>query len=182
MRATSKRLCFIASMALSNRTLSGCFDPTPAKGLTDFLLVQPTVSASTTPRTAIDEIRDDIKPSRYTCRAGSLTRLPSEARRLVLMWEPLPQPGCARRPGLRPGPTPSAAPLPSLPSAAPLHSSLDHPSLDHRYRTPRCLPPGFLRPPAPHRPLSRAPPRHPLQCGRSAGVGCESQLIAASCA
>ena len=48
MRATSKRLCFIASMALSNSTLSGCLDPTLASGLTDFLLVQPTVSASKT--------------------------------------------------------------------------------------------------------------------------------------
>src|ERR1700734_3652992 len=62
IRATSKRLCFIASMALSNSTLSGCFDPTLASGLTDFLLVQPTVSASNTASAAINENRRDIRP------------------------------------------------------------------------------------------------------------------------
>src|SRR5208282_5634369 len=46
IRATSKRLCFMASMARSNSTLSGCFDPTLASGFTDFLLVHATVSAS----------------------------------------------------------------------------------------------------------------------------------------
>ena len=46
MRATSKRLCFIASMALSNRTLSGCFEPTLARGLTDFLFVHADVMIS----------------------------------------------------------------------------------------------------------------------------------------
>src|SRR5258707_14181530 len=40
IRATSKRLCFMASMALSKRTLSGCLEPTFDRGLTDFLLVQ----------------------------------------------------------------------------------------------------------------------------------------------
>src|ERR1700691_1759906 len=62
MRATSKRLCFIASMALSNNTLSGCFDPTLARGLTDFLLLQATVAASNMPNTAISETRRDIRP------------------------------------------------------------------------------------------------------------------------
>ena len=42
MRATSKRLCFMASMARSNRTLSGCLEPTFASGLLTFLLVQAT--------------------------------------------------------------------------------------------------------------------------------------------
>src|SRR5271167_567334 len=62
MRATSKRLCFIASMALSNSTLSGCFDPTLASGFTDFLLEQATVSASSNASTAINETRRDIRP------------------------------------------------------------------------------------------------------------------------
>ena len=46
MRATSKRLCFMASMARSNNTLSGCFDPTLASGFTDFLFVHATVNVS----------------------------------------------------------------------------------------------------------------------------------------
>src|SRR5258708_6935294 len=72
---------------------------------------------------------------------------------------------------------PSTAPLPSPPSAAPLHSSLDP-----RHRTRRCPPPKFPRPPAPHRPLYRALRRHLLRCGSSARVGRESQLIASFCA
>src|SRR5580700_1458780 len=144
MRATSKRLCFIASMALSNSTLSGCFVPTLANGLTDFLLVQPTVSASKMASAAINENRRDIKTSNQSC--------PLKIRL-------------------------STAPLPLPPSAAPRHSSLDH-----HYRTRRCLPPVFLRPHEPRRPPCRAPRHHPLRCGKSAGVGCESQLIAAFCA
>src|SRR5438477_12616973 len=50
-------------MALSNRTLSGCLEPTPASGLTDFLFVQAAVSASSTPSTAINGIRRDIRTS-----------------------------------------------------------------------------------------------------------------------
>src|ERR1700751_5594743 len=53
MRATSKRLCFIASIARSNRTLSGCFEPTLARGLLTFLLVQAAVNASSAPNTAM---------------------------------------------------------------------------------------------------------------------------------
>src|SRR5208337_822550 len=41
-RATSNLLCFMASMARSYSTLSGCLELTLAIGLTDFLLVQPT--------------------------------------------------------------------------------------------------------------------------------------------
>src|SRR6266478_6426117 len=74
-------------------------------------------------------------------------------------------------------PRPSTAPLPSPPSAAPLHSYLDR-----HYRTRRCPPPEFPRQPAPRRPPCRAPPRHLLRCGKSTGVGCESQLIASFCA
>src|SRR5271165_5613184 len=62
MRATSKRLCFIASMALSNKTLSGCFEPTLARGLTLFLFVQATLSASNRATAAINENRRDIRP------------------------------------------------------------------------------------------------------------------------
>src|SRR5712691_12820140 len=46
MRATSKRLCFIASIDRSNSTLSGCFDPKFANGLLTFLLVQATETVS----------------------------------------------------------------------------------------------------------------------------------------
>src|ERR1700752_3296936 len=62
MRATSKRLCFIASMARSNRTLSGCFESTFAIGLLTFLFVQATVTKST-PQRKISGIRRDIKTS-----------------------------------------------------------------------------------------------------------------------
>src|ERR1700691_4136069 len=72
---------------------------------------------------------------------------------------------------------PSTVPLPSPPSAAPLHSSLDHPD-----QTRRCPPPEFPPPPAPHRPLCGARRRHPLRCDKSDGVGCESPPTAAFCA
>src|ERR1700727_1548086 len=54
-------------MALSNSTLSGCFDPISARGFTAFLLVQATVSARSTLNTAIKETRRDIKiwPSKF---------------------------------------------------------------------------------------------------------------------
>src|SRR5271163_3090526 len=55
MRATSKRLCFMASIARSKSTLSGCFDPTLASGLTDFLLVHATVKASSKARNKTKE-------------------------------------------------------------------------------------------------------------------------------
>src|SRR5271157_1568617 len=61
MRATSKRLCFMASMARSKSTLSGCFDPTLARGLTDFLLVQATVKASSKARNKTKELRRTIQ-------------------------------------------------------------------------------------------------------------------------
>src|SRR6478672_2655792 len=64
-RATSKRLCRMASIALSNRTLSGCLEPTPASGLTDFLLVQAPVRASSRPNSAIDVVRQDIQTSEW---------------------------------------------------------------------------------------------------------------------
>src|SRR5208283_2558344 len=63
MRATSKRLCFMASMARSNSTLSGCFDPTLASGFTDFLFVHATVNASNNASSAKLEFRpiEDLK-------------------------------------------------------------------------------------------------------------------------
>src|ERR1700732_5510269 len=60
IRATSKRLCFMASMARSNRPLSGCLDPTFDSGLLTFLLVQPTANAST-PNRRMTGIRRDIE-------------------------------------------------------------------------------------------------------------------------
>src|SRR2546429_9923865 len=94
MRATSKRLCFIASIARSNNTLSGCFDPTFARGLTDFLLVQATVTASTRPSTGMMDLRrdkPDIRPSRcfrefYSyVRTAALGCPPRVARLLSVM-------------------------------------------------------------------------------------------------
>src|SRR4029077_15305803 len=63
MRATSKRLCFMASMARSNRTLSGCLEPTFASGLLTFLLVQAAVRASSAPSRATHETRRRIETS-----------------------------------------------------------------------------------------------------------------------
>src|SRR5271165_176716 len=65
MRATSKRLCFMASMERSNRTLSGCLEPTLASGLLTFLLVQAAVKASKRASSARTEIRriEDLKES-----------------------------------------------------------------------------------------------------------------------
>src|SRR5260370_40328375 len=57
IRETSKRLCFMASMARSNSTLSGCFDPTFASGFTDFLLVHATVNVSSSPSNTKLEFR-----------------------------------------------------------------------------------------------------------------------------
>src|SRR5437588_10275108 len=56
MRATSNLLCFRASMARSNSTLSGCLEPTSASGLFTFWLVHETAnnSESTSPSTAIE--------------------------------------------------------------------------------------------------------------------------------
>src|SRR6267143_7263068 len=62
MRATSKRLCFMASMALSKRTLSGGVEPTLDSGLTDFLFVQAAVINSSIPKNTTNGIRRDIKP------------------------------------------------------------------------------------------------------------------------
>src|ERR1700733_297893 len=84
MRATSKRLCFIASMALSNSTLSGCFDPTLANGLTAFLLVQPTVSASRMASPAINENRRDIRP-RYDYVGTAVLGCPPERSSAFLL-------------------------------------------------------------------------------------------------
>src|ERR1700693_5573806 len=65
IRDTSKRLCFIASMARSNSTLSGCFDPTFASGFTDFLFVHATVNASSSPRSTKIEFRRIIQHLKF---------------------------------------------------------------------------------------------------------------------
>src|SRR6266851_947107 len=153
MRATSKRLCFIASMALSNSTLSGCLEPTLAKGLTDFLLVQAAVTSSNMPTTATKELRRNIRPRDVYVGRAKLGFLYAAKTKL------------------------SRARLPLPPSAAFLHSFLDH-----RFRTRRCPPPEFLRPPAPRHLPYRAQSRHLLRCGSLARVDCESQPSGAFCA
>src|ERR1700686_3402477 len=154
-------------MALSNRTLSGCFDPTFASGFTDFLLVQPMVITSSNPNPAINEFRRDIRPRSESSEidyVGTATlRCPAErssARR------------CRRQNAI-----PSALPLRWPPSTTPAHSVLDRHS-----RTQRCPPPEFLRPPVPHRKPCPAPPRHPLRCDSADLAARESLLTAAFCA
>src|ERR1700761_9097698 len=48
-RATSYLPCFIASMARSNSTLSGCLESTFAIGLVTFLLMQPVAASRAAP-------------------------------------------------------------------------------------------------------------------------------------
>src|ERR1700694_3046672 len=62
MRATSKRLCFMASMALSKRTLSGCLELTLDSGLIDFLFVEAAVINNSIPKNASNGFRRDINP------------------------------------------------------------------------------------------------------------------------
>src|SRR6266849_7085457 len=96
MRATSKRLCFIASMDRSNSTLSGCFDPTLASGLTDFLLVQATVIASNRLSTGISELRRDrcdIKTSKCSFEMLLWGQPPSAVRRAKLGLRSVAAPG-----------------------------------------------------------------------------------------
>src|SRR5215470_11208319 len=64
MRAWSNLLCFNWSIARSNRTLSGCLDPTLASGLETFLFVHAEARrSSSTPNRAIDGIRRDMRPT-----------------------------------------------------------------------------------------------------------------------
>jgi hypothetical protein len=53
----------MASIALSNNTLSGCFDATLASGLVDLLLVHAAVNISSKHTSATIEIRRDINTS-----------------------------------------------------------------------------------------------------------------------
>src|SRR5271166_6056423 len=165
MRATSKRLCLIASIALSKSTLSGCLEPTLASGLTDFLLVQAAVIKSNRLSAAIDEYLRDIKDLKSTWNCVGTAALgcpPSEARLCSIQVRYRCRKDGQAAPGDRvedpvlhfDGPTLFAAPLPSPPSAAPVHSCLDR-----RYRTRRCPPPEFLPRPAPRRPRYPAPRR-----------------------
>src|SRR5215472_10698110 len=81
MRATSKRLCFNASMARSNRTLSGCLEPTLASGLLTFLLVQAVAMDSNIASDTINRVRHDIGPT-YTEDCCGQPRRPSLAQAL----------------------------------------------------------------------------------------------------
>src|SRR5919109_1066610 len=63
-RATSNLLCFRASIALSNRTLSGCLEPRLASGFCTFLLVQEMAHArGTTMPQAITNRRNITYPN-----------------------------------------------------------------------------------------------------------------------
>src|ERR1700731_65304 len=146
MRATSKRLCFIASMALSNRTLSGCLELTLARGFLDFLLVQADVMSSSTPNNAIKEFRRNIGP-RINLWDRALDPVLHEKATLSTSW-------------LR----------------WPLSTGFQHSFLDRRYRIRRCLQLEFLLPPAPHRQPCREKLRHRLLCGKRGRAGCESQI------
>src|ERR1700691_4823480 len=75
MRATSKRLCFMASMALSNRTLSGCLVSTLASGFFAFLLVQAAVRSNKPHNIAIYEFRRNIRTSSEDCKFQRLKAL-----------------------------------------------------------------------------------------------------------
>src|ERR1700730_5620855 len=134
IRATSKRLCFMASMARSNRTLSGCLDPTFDSGLLTFLLVQPTANAST-PNRRMTGIRRDIEDlGKTVVSLQSSTRKPkdlptTEDRRLTTDF---------RLSAVWPPPQSS--------------TFLAHLPLDRLYRRRRCLPPEFRLPRAPQWP------------------------------
>ena len=91
MRATSKRLCFMASIARSKRTLSGCLDPTFDSGLLTFLLLHATVMANNNPRTTMT---GTLRARRLTMRtsgklecAGTLARARFGLMRLTLNFE-----------------------------------------------------------------------------------------------
>src|SRR5215831_4734450 len=77
MRATSNRLCFMASMARSNNTLSGCLEPTSAKGLLTFLFVQALARARTPSRSRIGKRRimrtsgEAVMRRQHDCKQGA---------------------------------------------------------------------------------------------------------------
>src|SRR5216683_266416 len=79
---TSKRLCFMASMARSNSTLSGCFEPTFASGFTDFLFVHATVNVSSSPRSAKLKFRRIIQHLKFLINSRRDGRLGRPASRL----------------------------------------------------------------------------------------------------
>src|SRR5208283_2240911 len=91
IRATSKRLCFMASMARSNSTLSGCFDPMLASGFTDFLFVHATVNASSNARSTKIELRriKDLKTRCSLFAVGDSQRANSDQRTAFFHLEPL---------------------------------------------------------------------------------------------
>src|ERR1700722_9564343 len=179
-------------MALSNKTLSGCLDPTLASGLTDFLLVQAMVITSNMPNTTINGMRRDIEPRTSDLLPVGTAALgcpPSTARPLHVGRLGAPFLASFARTGpllseARRDKTPithqtrlSASPLLSLPSTMLAYSVLDRHS-----RTQRCLRPEFLLPPEPHQRRYRAPHRRLLRCGNADRAGCEFPLISSFCA
>src|ERR1039457_634357 len=142
IRDTSKRLCFIASIARSNSTLSGCFDPTFASGFTDFLLVHATVSTSSNARSTTIEFRriEDLK-------------VPSPQRRLLAIGSWLLR---AKSAFLTPVANSRSVPLPATPAHSPWHRPC---------RTPHSPPPESPPRRAPHPPPCPCPHRHLLRCG-----------------
>src|SRR5690242_2919660 len=68
-RATSKWLCFIASMPRSKSTTSGCLESIFARGLVTFLLVQAVVIARIATRAMMGNL-DDIKTSVFRLNPG----------------------------------------------------------------------------------------------------------------
>src|SRR5690348_16658079 len=78
-RATSKRLCFIASMPRSNRILSGCLESTFASGLLTFLLVQAVVNANMA-ASAIARLRKFMQTSKFSFLIAAIySRTPPDA-------------------------------------------------------------------------------------------------------
>src|SRR5664279_4211298 len=73
-RATSYLLCFIASMARSNSTLSGCFELTLAIGFWTFLLLHPKVSSIAAIETAMMTRRNILNTSGKYCVHAGMTR------------------------------------------------------------------------------------------------------------
>src|SRR5437660_9632298 len=141
IRETSKRLCFMASMARSNSTLSGCFDPTFASGLTDFLLVHATVKVSSSPRSTKLEFRRIYRTPQINSGGTDAFIRPAGQSPALLSSTPAAN--------LR------SAPLP----AAPRHSPSPRPC-----RTPHFQPPESPPRRAPPPPPSPSPRRHLLRC------------------
>ena len=161
----------MASMALSNKTLSGCFDPTLASGLTDFLFVQATVITSSVPNTIINGIRRDISTSIDSCRTAALGVRRAKLGFLDSLYS---KPHWLRRHGFPQTMTrPSASPLPWPPSTSLRILSwiaiAEHGVARHQ---------NFCSRPHHIGRRSPAPRRHPPRCGNATRAGLR---ISANC-